>query len=108
MKNFEKDGFSEQDLEVTKGFFLKSNARRFETPNAKLNILNHMSDYSLPADYVQQRATQVEKLTVEDIKSLAGIYIDPDKMIYLVVGDAETQLPRLEELRLGKPVLLNP
>ena len=103
-----EEGFNERDLDVTKGFFLKSNARRFETPNAKLNILNNMSTYSLPADYVQQRAAEVKKLTVEDIKTLAGKYIDADKMIYLVVGDAETQLPRLEELGLGKAVLLNP
>ena len=29
-------------------------------------------------------------------------------MIYLVVGDAKTQLDKLEQLGFGKPVLLNP
>ena len=29
-------------------------------------------------------------------------------MIYLVVGDANTQLDKLEQLGFGKPVLLNP
>ena len=101
-------GYNENDLEVTKGFFLKSNARRFETPDAKLNILNDMSSYGLPADYVQQRAKLVEEMTLADVKSFADKYIQPEKMIYLVVGDAKTQLGRLEQLGFGKPILLNP
>ena len=86
----------------------KSNARRFETPNAKLNILSNISSYALNSDYVQQRAKLVEKLSLADLKGLAEKYIQPDRMIYLIVGDAETQLTRLEEFGLGKPVLLNP
>jgi zinc protease len=33
--------------------------------------------------------------------------VKAEEMIYLVVGDANTQLKRLEQLGLGKPVLLN-
>ena len=106
LHNYEQ-GFSQQDLDVTKGFFLKSNARRFETHNAKLNVLANMSEFGLSADYVQQRATALEKLSLADLKALAKSYIHPDKMIYLVVGDAKTQLPRLTALGLGEPVLLN-
>ena len=101
-------GFSEQDLSTTKGFYLKSNARRFETLNAKLNVLQNMSQYDLPVNYVQQRAQEVDALTLDKVKSLAGKYIKPENMIYLVVGDAKTQLERMKELGLGAPVLLNP
>ena len=31
----------------------------------------------------------------------------PNKMIWLVVGDAKTQLPRLKELGFGDPILIN-
>jgi len=31
----------------------------------------------------------------------------PDKMIHLVVGDAETQLEALKELGLGDPIMLD-
>jgi zinc protease len=101
-------GFSEQDLATTKGYYLKSNARRFETFDAKLNVLQSMSQYNLPVNYVQQRALEVDRLTIEKVKSLATKYIQPEKMIYLVVGDAKTQLDRLKELGLGEPILLNP
>jgi zinc protease len=39
------------------------------------------------------------------IKQLANDYLNPNKMIYLVVGDAETQLKKLEQL--GFALLLN-
>jgi len=103
-----KEGFSEQDLATTQGYYLKSNARKFETFNAKLNILKSMSQYDLPANYVQQRALEVNELTLDKVKSLAGQYVQPDHMIYLVVGDAKTQLNRLKELELGTPILINP
>jgi zinc protease len=102
------NSFNEVDLATTKGYYLKSNARRFETFNAKLNILQNMSQYDLPVDYVQLRAFEVDGLTLDKIKALAKDYIQPQDMIYLVVGDAKTQLSRLKDLGLGEPILLNP
>ena len=49
----------------------------------------------------------VKSLTVEDVKVLVEKYIKPNQMIYVIVGDAETQLDKLEALGFGKPVLLN-
>ncbi|NRA60282.1 MAG: insulinase family protein [Psychrobium sp.] len=99
--------FSQQDLDTTKSFYLKSNARRFETLGAKLSILRNMANYNLPANYVQLRANDISAMTASSVKALAKQYLHPNKMIYLVVGDAKTQLKRLEELGLGKPTLLN-
>ncbi len=95
------------DLEVTQGFMIKSNARKFETLNAKLGMLSEISNYGLEPDYIKQREQTVNKMTLEGLQELAGKYIDPNKMIYLIVGDAETQLEKLENLGFGKPVLLN-
>jgi len=103
-----QEGFSEKDLSITKGYYLKSSARRFETFDAKINILQNMSRYNLPVNYIQQRALEVDGLTIDKVKSLAEKYIQPEKMIYLVVGDAKTQLDRLKKLGLGTPILLNP
>jgi len=46
-------------------------------------------------------------MTKKQIKELANKYVNPNKMIWLVVGDAETQLDRMKELGYGEPVLLN-
>jgi len=99
--------FTDKDLATTKSYYLKSNARKFETYNAKLAILQNMSQYNLPADYVLERATLVEGLTLDSIKSLANEHLHHEQMIYLVVGDAKTQLPRLKALGLGEPLLIN-
>lgn len=42
-----------------------------------------------------------------DIQELAKKYIDPERMYFLIVGDAETQLEKLKDLGYGDPVLLN-
>ena len=99
--------FSDKDLETTKGFLIKSNARAFETANAKLRMLSNISNYGLKANYVNDRENYVKNVTKEQIKELANKYVNPDKMIWLVVGDAETQLERMKELGYGDPFLLN-
>jgi zinc protease len=106
LENYGKN-FDSKDLEVTKGYTLKSGARAFETLGAKLNMLSNISNYGFEDDYAKQRETIVKDLTVADIKALANTYIKPNQMIYLVVGDAKTQLDKLEGLGFGKPILLN-
>ena len=98
--------FSENDLETTKSFLIKSNARAFETSNAKLSILSNISNYNLDLNYVEKREKIVENMTVERIEELANKYVDPNKMIWLVVGDAKTQFKRMEGLGFGKPITL--
>jgi zinc protease len=100
--------FNEQDLETTKGYLLKSNARAFETLGAKLGLLTDISAYGLPYDYVKQREEIVKAMTVARIQELASQYVNPNKMVYVVVGDAKTQMARLSALGFGNPILLNP
>lgn len=99
--------FSDKDLATTKSFLIKSNARAFETSRAKLNMLSNMSEYGWESDYVKDREAIVNKMTKAQIKTLANKYVNPNKMIWFIVGDAETQLDRMKELGYGEPVLLN-
>lgn len=98
--------FSDTDLATTKGFLIKSNARAFETAGAKLNMLDNISSYGWKPDYVKGREQIVKSMTVQQIKDLSAKYLNTDKMIWLVVGDAKTQLPRLKELGFGDPILI--
>ena len=99
--------FTQEDLDVTKSYMIKSNARRFETLGAKLDMLQEISDYGYDYDYVKNNEEKIEELSLLDIQDLAKKYINPEKMYFLIVGDAETQLDKLENLGYGKPVLLN-
>jgi len=99
--------YNENDLEITKGFMIKSSARSFETFGSKLNMLSNISNYNLPDDYAKQREGIVKGITVEDIQKLSEKYLNVNKMIYLFIGDAATQIEKLEALGFGKPLLLN-
>lgn len=104
--NFGKN-YTEQDLATTKSFLIKSNARTFETAGAKIDLLDNVSKYGWPIDYVKRREKIVESMSVDRIRGLADKYLRSDKMIWLVVGDAKTQLPLMKQLGFGEPVLLN-
>jgi zinc protease len=99
--------FDEADLEATKSFLLRSNAGAFETLGAKLGVLSDMSAYGFPADYVLQREAVVRAFSVEEARRLSAAYLNPSHMIWLVVGDARTQRPRLAPLGLGPATTLD-
>ncbi len=98
--------YSAKDLETTQSFLIKSNARAFETAGAKLNMLDNIGKYGWKYDYVKSREGIVKGMTVNQIKALSQKYLNADRMIWLVVGDAKTQLPRLKELGFGDPILI--
>jgi len=102
------NSYTEADLVTTKSFLTKSNTRAFETAGAKLNLLDNVTKYNWSPDYVLQREKIVKNMTVEKIRSLSNKYLDTNKMVWLVVGDAKTQLEPLKKLGFGDPVLLNP
>jgi len=100
-------GFTEEDLEITRGFLVRNNAGAFETLGAKVGLLSDMSAYGFPADIQLRRAEEVQAMTVEQIREMAERHLDTGAMTWLVVGDARTQLPRLDALGLGPVTLLD-
>ena len=98
--------YSAADLETTRNFLVKSNARAFETASAKLDMLDNISKYGWRADYVKDRERIVKSMTLPRVQALSQKYLDPSKMVWLVVGDAKTQLPRMKELGFDEPVLI--
>ena len=98
--------YSAADLETTKNFLIKSNARAFETASAKLDMLDNISKYGWRPDYVKDRERIVKGMTLPQVQALSQKYLDPSKMVWLVVGDAKTQLPRMKELGFDEPVVI--
>ena len=93
-------------IDFTKSSLLKGNALRFETLGNLLGMLNTMTEYNLPKDYIKKEEAFVTGLTAEKELELAKKYIDPSRMYYVVVGDAKTQMKDLEKVGLGKPILV--
>ena len=99
-------GVSQSDVDFTRDALLKGNALRFETQRALLGMLNTMSAYGLPDDYIAREEDYVRNLTVDEVNAMVQKYIDPMKMYYVVAGDAATQLKELNKLGFGEPVLV--
>ncbi len=70
-------------------------------------MLSEIVKYDLPFNYIKLQEKQIEEMTFDEHKMLAEKYINPDKMIYLIAGDKETQFEQLKKLRLGEPILLD-
>jgi len=102
-----RESIPQEYIDFTKSSLLKGNALRFETIGNLLMMLNTMTDYNLPEDYIKQEEAFVRGLTIEKQLELAKKYIDPSRMYYVVVGDAKTQLKPLEKVGFGKPVLVD-
>jgi zinc protease len=100
-------GISEEELNFTKNALLLSNARNFETNTLLNSYLNRIGRYNLEPDYILEHYEILKKMTTELHKEYSVNLINPDKMIYLVVGDAETQIKELEKRLSGKAILLD-
>ena len=103
-----RNGISADDLQFVKNYLLRSNALRFETNSALANMLFTMAKYNLPDNYVEKEENEIKSMTLDDFKAMTDKYIVPDRMYYVVVGDAVTQMKPLEKIGFGKPVLYNP
>jgi zinc protease len=93
-------------IDFTKSSLMRSNALRFETLGNLLSMLNTMTAFNLPDDFIKREEKFIKDLTFEKELALVNKYIDPAKMYYVVVGDAKTQLDDLEKVGFGKPILV--
>ncbi len=101
-----RNGVSEDDIQFIKNCMIRSNALNFETNNDLVSMLSTMTKYGFPDDYIKKEEDIVRNMTVEEHKAITDKFIVPDRMYWVVVGDAATQLKPLEKIGFGKPVLL--
>jgi zinc protease len=105
MEKYRKN-IPQEYIDFTRSSLMKSNALRFETLGNLLSMLNTMTEFNLPDDFIKREEKFVKDLTVEKQLELVNKHIDPERMYYVVVGDAKTQLDELEKVGLGKPILV--
>ena len=101
-----RNGIDEKDLQFIKNCMILSNALRFETNGSLVGTLSTMSKYGLPDDYIKKEENVIKNMTIEEHKAITDKYIVPDKMYWVIVGDAATQMKPLEKIGFGKPILV--
>jgi zinc protease len=102
-----QDGVTQDELDFAKNALAQGLALRYESTQARMQLLNEIGKYGFPDDYLQKRLSQLDALKVGDAKALAQKYVHPDHMAILVVGDKQKVLKGLNELGYGDAIELD-
>ena len=89
MKRIRDEKVTEEELKSAVNYMSGSFSRSLEQPETIANFAIDIARFNLPKDYYKNYLKNLSAVTVEDIKQMAGKYINPDKAHVLVVGNAE-------------------
>ena len=89
---------TETELAFAKDQVLNSFVFRFQDPIQTLSRLMRYEYYGYPADFIFRYQQAVKATTIEDVQRVAQKYLQPDKLVTLVVGNASAIQPALTSL----------
>lgn len=98
LKDYRENGITDEELAFMRAAINQQDALKYETPNAKLNFLAQIIEHDLTPAFVKERANIVSNISKERINSLARQYLNIDDMAIVIVGDAKTLKPQLQEM----------
>ena len=96
------DGVTAEELTRTIDGDTRGLAGSYETSGQILGALRSNDLYQRPDDYQETLASRTRALTAAELDAAARAAIDPDRFVWVVVGDASVVQPQLEAL--GLPV----
>ncbi|MDJ0676554.1 MAG: pitrilysin family protein [Calothrix sp. MO_167.B42] len=89
---------SSQELAFAKESTLNSFVFNFQDPAQTLSRLMRYEYYGYPADFLFRYRRAVEATTVADVQRVARKYLQPDKLVTLIVGNQKDINPPLTQL----------
>jgi zinc protease len=102
LESYSRDGMTPEEYRFMQNSIGQRDARRYETPGAKLGLLSQILRYDLPLDYRKQQQSLLKETDRETLNELAARLIDHENMAIVVVGDLPAIRPELE--KLGMPI----
>ena len=87
VERIKTDEILEEELNLAKESFLNSFVFNFDSRREIINRQMTYEYYGYPQDFLEKTKTEIEKVTVEDVKRVAREYLQPDKMRLIVVGN---------------------
>ena len=87
LKRIRRDGVTAEELEDAKSYLTGSFALGIETNDDIADFLGQVEYLGLGLDYVDRYPELVRKVTAEDVLRVARKYLQPDKLIVVVVGN---------------------
>lgn len=99
---------SEEELALARASVTRGYPRGFETAQQVARGVTSLALHNLPDTYFEEFVPRVEAVTRDQIVRVASQYLDPARMVTLVVGDYEKVASSLTSLGLGEPLTLSP
>ncbi|MDQ3847805.1 MAG: insulinase family protein, partial [Thermoproteota archaeon] len=98
IKNYVASGPTDEEVTFMKSAIQQRDALRYETGFQKAAFIRRILDYNLPANYVEMQNKILKSITKDQLKAIAGKYIDPNKLNVLLVGDKATIMDGVKKL----------
>jgi len=92
------DGITDDELSFMRSAINQKDALKYETPYAKLRFLAQILEHGLAPDFVDMQSQIVASISKDEINDLAMKHLKIEEMLFVVVGDAKTLRPQLEDL----------
>ena len=100
-QRLQRERVNERELADAKAYLAGSFPLTIETPNAiALQILNVLF-YGLPIGELQSFRERVNAVTVDDIQRVARLYLKPDRLSVVLVGNAAAFTNQLANIGFG-------
>lgn len=83
-----KNGVTQKEVDDTKTYLTGAYPLRFDGNQRIASILVGMQMLGLPVTYPAERNAKVQAVTLKDVNRVAASLLTPDKLTFVVVGDA--------------------
>lgn len=87
-----------EEMELAKGYLVASFPNRFETPGQVADQLAAQLLLGVPVDQLRRYQEGVAAVTADDVRRVAGRYLQPGQAAIVVVGDATRILEGVERI----------
>jgi zinc protease len=87
IRRLREEPVSEQELSDAKDYLTGSFPLRFDTNRKVANFLAQVEFFQLGLDYPERYADLVRSVTREDVQRVAKEYLQPERLITVVVGN---------------------
>lgn len=89
-----KEKVADDELQDAKNFLSGVFPIRAETQEGLTNLIVMQQLYNLPEDYLKTYRDNINAVTIEEVARVAEKYLQPDRVLIVIVGDAEEILPQ--------------
>ena len=97
---------SEREMSLAKASLTRGYPRGFETAQQVAQSVAQLALFGLPDTYFEEFVPRVHAVEAADVVRVAERYVDPERVVTLVVGDYQAVAESLRPLGLGEPRLL--